>query len=178
MKKIILFCWLAGAIGMLSAQKVGYIDSEKIMAKIPEYQSSQQEIERVSEKWQKQLEEKYAAIEQLYQNYTAQEVLLPEDIKKEKQEEIFKAEREAKEFRESKFGYNGALFLLQESKVKPIQDKLMRAVAVVAKKKRYAFVFDKAGEVTWMYTDGGYDISDDVLEEMGYKEEAGSTGGK
>jgi outer membrane protein len=171
MKKLFALAIVLGtAMSMSFAQRVGYVNTEDIMEKIPEYQSAQSEIERVSQKWQKELEEKYAAIEQMYNEYQAQEVLLPEDIKQEKQEDIFQAEREAKEFREKKFGYTGELFSLQESKVKPIQDRVFRAVEAVSKRKKYDFVFDKAGEVTWLYTNAVYDLSEDVLTELGLLE--------
>jgi outer membrane protein len=139
------------------------------MDQIPEYQAAQDEIERISQKWQQDLEQKYQAIEQMYTDYQAQEVLLPEDVRKQKQEAIFQAEREAKEYREQKFGYSGELFTLQESKVKPIQDKVFRAVEKVSQQRRYDLVFDKAGEVTWVYTNATYDLSADVLSELGYK---------
>lgn len=172
MKKLLALAIVLGTTLSLSfAQRVGYVNTETIMEKIPEYQAAQSEIERVSQKWQKELEEKYSAIEQMYNEYQAQEVLLPEDIKQEKQEEIFQAEREAKEYREGKFGYNGELFSLQESKVKPIQDRVFRAVEAVSKRKKYDFVFDKAGEVTWLYTNAAFDISDGVLEELGLLED-------
>ncbi|TAE46792.1 MAG: OmpH family outer membrane protein [Bacteroidetes bacterium] len=168
MKKVfasVVFLALISASAL--AQKVGYVDSQVIMDKIPEYKASQDEIERISQKWQKELEDKYKAIEQMYTDYQAQEVLLPEDVRKERQDEIFQAEREAKEFREKKFGYNGELFALQDAKVKPIQDRVMRSVEQVAKRKRVDFVFDKAGEVTWMYTNSLYDLTNDVLEDLG-----------
>ena len=138
--------------GVAMAQKTGYVDSNYIMEQIPEYKTAQDEIERVSERWQQELEERYKVIEQMYNDYTAEEVLLPEEVRQERQEEIFQAEREAKEFREQKFGYDGELFRLQESKVKPIQEKVFRAVETVAVRKRFDMVFDKAGEVTWLYT--------------------------
>lgn len=153
------------------AQKLAYVDTNVIMDQIPEYKSAQDEVERISQQWQRDLEEKYKAIEQMYAEYQASEVLLPDDVKQEKQEEIFQAEREAKEYREKKFGYEGELFALQESKVQPIQDKVFRAVEVVAKRKRFDMVFDKAGEVTWLYTNALYDLSNDVLEELGYEVE-------
>lgn len=172
MKKLFALVIVLGtALSISYAQRIGYVNTEDIMEKIPEYQAAQSEIERVSQKWQKELEEKYSAIEQMYNEYQAQEVLLPEDIKQEKQEEIFQAEREAKEYREKKFGYSGELFALQESKVKPIQDRVFRAVEAVSKRKKYDFVFDKAGEVTWLYTNATYDLSDDVLSELGLLEE-------
>jgi outer membrane protein len=155
-------------VTMSFAQKMAYVDTKYIMDKIPEYKTAQDEIERVSEKWQQELEEKYQGIEQMYADYQAQEVLLPEDVRQEKQEEIFQSERDAKEFREQKFGYEGELFKLQESKVRPIQDKVFRSTETIAKQKRFDLVFDKAGEVTWMYTNATYDLSDDVLEELGY----------
>ena len=76
-----------------------------------------------------------------------------------------------REYREKKFGYNGELFTLQESKVKPIQDKVFRAVENVSKQRRFDLVFDKAGEVTWLYTNAIYDLSNDVLEELGFKQD-------
>ena len=150
-------------------QKIAYVNSAEIMDLIPEYGQVQDEIERVSEKWQQELEDKYKTIEKMYNDYTAEEVLLPEEIRRERQEEIFEAERQAKEYREQKFGYDGELFTLQESKVKPIQDKVFKAVETVAQRKRFDLVFDKAGEVTWLYTNATYDLTDDVLEELGIK---------
>jgi len=149
------------------AQKIAYVNTEEIMSQIDEYNSIQSEIDRISQSWQKELEDKYQEIEKLYKDFVANEVLWPKDVKDQKQEEIFQKEREAKEFREKKFGYNGELFQLQENRVKPLQDRVFRAVETVAKKKRFDFVFDKAGEVTWLYTNATYDLTQDVLEEMG-----------
>jgi outer membrane protein len=160
--------WLSSS---LMAQRFGYINSEEILDKIPEYQEAQQEIDEISAQWQEELEEKYQKIEQMYSEYQAQEVLLPEDVKKERQEAIFQAEREAKEYREKKFGYEGELFSLQDAKIQPIQDRLFKAVEATAKRKKINFIFDKAGEVTWLYTDASYDLKLDVFEELGIEEE-------
>ena len=154
-------------VGFVMAQKLAYVNSTYIMEQIPEYQSAQDEIERVSQKWQKDLEERYQAIEKMYNDYTAEEVLLPEEVRQERQEEIFQAEREAKEYREQKFGYDGELFKLQESKVRPVQDRVFKAVETVAVRRRFDMVFDKSGEVTWLYTNATYDLTDDVLAELG-----------
>jgi outer membrane protein len=167
MKRLFFSLLIATLALGAQAQKIGYVDSNVIMDKLPEYKAAQDEIERISQRWQQELEGKYKAIEQMYSDYQAQEVLLPEDVKRQRQEDIFQAEREAKEFREKKFGYNGELFTLQDSKVKPIQDRVMRAVETVAKRKRVDLVFDKAGEVTWMYTNSLYDLSNDVMAELG-----------
>ena len=169
MKKLFSLIWIfALASTFTFAQKVAYVDSDYIMEKIPEYKAAQDEVERISERWQQELETMYKEIETMYSDYQAQEVLLPEDVKQERQEEIFQSEREAKEYREKKFGYNGELFSLQESRVKPIQDKVFRAVEAIAKRRRFDMVYDKAGETTWLYTNAAYDLSDEVLEELGY----------
>ena len=167
MKRISLF-FTAILFLSLSAfsQKVAYVNTESILSKIPEYQNAQQEIERISQQWEAELEKKYAAIEKMYSDFVAQEVLLPEDVRQERQEAIFAAEREAKEYREKKFGYEGELFQQQETRMNPIQDKVFKAIEQVAKRKRYDFVFDKAGEVTWLYTNAIYDLTPSVLEEL------------
>ncbi|MEM8899501.1 MAG: OmpH family outer membrane protein [Bacteroidota bacterium] len=168
MKKwtLILALFFTG-ISLSYAQRIAYIDSEFIMDQIPEYQAAQDEIDRISQKWQEELEGKYRSIEQMYSEYTAGEVLMTEDTKRDKQEAIFAAEREAKEYREKKFGYSGELFELQESKVNPLQEKVFKAVETVAKRKKYDYVFDKSGEVTWLFTNSTYDLSQLVLEELG-----------
>lgn len=165
------FLLLAFSASFGQSQKLGYVDTEAILEKIPEYGVAQQEIERITEQWQKELEKKYSDIETLYANYQAQEVLLSEDVKRQRQDEIFAAERDAKEYREKKFGYNGELFQLQEAKVKPIQEKVFKAVEAIAERKRFSFIFDKAGEVTWLHLNSSFDITQDVLEELGVKEE-------
>ncbi|WNJ16488.1 OmpH family outer membrane protein [Pontibacter sp. G13] len=155
------------SVGAAMAQKVAYVDTKYIMEQIPDYQTAQEEVDRISQKWQQELEQMYQEIERLYREFQTQEVLLPEDVKRERQEEIFAKEREAKEFREKKFGYNGELFTLQDTKVRPIQDKVFKSIEAVAKRRRFDIVLDKAGEVTLVYTNAQYDLSDLVLEDMG-----------
>jgi len=171
MKRILSFALLGLLASVAFGQKIGYVNTEEILAKIPEYQEAQEDIENISQQWQQELETMYQEIEQMYEAYTAQEVLLPEDVRKERQEEIFDAEREAKEYREKKFGYNGELFTLQDAKIKPLQERVFRAVKTVAERRKINMIFDKAGEVTWLYTDANYDLGPDVLEELGIEED-------
>ena len=95
-------------------------------------------------------------------------MLLPEELKKKREEAIVKAEIDAKEMQKKRFGKDGDLFKKRQELVKPIQDKIFNAIEQVSQAKNYALVFDKAGGVTMMYADPKYDISDDILEEMGY----------
>lgn len=169
MKKYLLAIILSvSAFGFATAQKVGYVNSKEVMSKMDDYNTAQNDINATSQKWQQELEKMYKRIDEKYKEYQANEVIMPEDVRKDKQDEIFKMERDAKEYREKKFGYNGELFQLQESKIKPIQERVMKAVEVVAGKKRVDFIFDKAaGDVTWLYTNATFDLTAEVQKELG-----------
>lgn len=158
---------LLASIG--NAQKFGYVDTEYILSKIPEYASVKQEIDQMSQKWQKELEVMYADIERMYKDYQAEEVLLPEDIKKQRQEDILVAERKAKEYKEKKFGYNGELYKVQDDKIKPIQDKVYEAVEKVAQERRLDFILDKAANSGILYSNAAFDRTDDVIVKLGLK---------
>lgn len=153
------------------AQKSGYVNTQSILQLMPEYKTAQQEIDAASQKWQKELEEKYQKIETLYKKYQSEEVLLPDDIKKQRQDEILDAEREAKEFKQKKFGYDGELYKLQDEKVKPLQEKVYNAVETVAKEKKIDFVFDKAGNTGLLYTNALFDLTDLVIQKLGLQKQ-------
>lgn len=150
------------------AQKFAYIDSEYIMQNVPEYNDAQAQIDELSTEWQGEVEAKFKAIDKLYKDYQAESVLLPEEMKRKREDDIIKAEKEAKELQKKRFGKDGDLFKKRQELIKPIQDKVFSAIEQVAQAKNYAIIFDKSGSVTVMWADSKYDISDDVLDEMGY----------
>lgn len=170
MKKIFLSIAIL-IISFLSnyAQKYAYIDSEYIMENIPEYKDAQTELDNLSKEWQKEIEKKFIAIDNLYKAFQAESVLLPEDVKKKRENEIIALEKEAKDLQKKRFGKDGDLFKKRQDLVKPIQDKVYNAIEKRAQDKNYIFVFDKAGSLTIMYADAKYDLSDDILEDLGYK---------
>lgn len=150
------------------AQKFAYVDSDYILQNIPEYNDAQAQLDELSAQFQQEVEAKFTAIDKLYKDYQAESVLLPEEMKKKREEAIVKAEKDAKELQKKRFGKDGDLFKKRQELVKPIQDKIFNAIEQVSQAKNYALVFDKAGGVSMMYADPKYDISDDILEEMGY----------
>lgn len=170
MKKIILSIALtaATALGAL-AQKFAYVDTEYILANIPEYKQAQSELDKTSVNWQKEIETKYAEIDKLYKAYQAEQILLTEEMKKKRETEIVGKEKEAKELQKQKFGVDGELFKKRQELVKPIQDKVYNAVKELAEKTGYAVIFDKSSELTMLYTNAKYDKSDEILESLGYK---------
>lgn len=152
----------------VSAQKYAYIDSDYILNNVPEYQDAQNQMDELSEKWQKEIEGKFLDIDNLYKKYQADVVLLPADMKKKREEEIINMEKEVKAYQQEKFGQNGELFQKRQELIKPLQDKIYNAIEEIATTKNYAFIFDKASGATVMYANPKFDISDDVLDELGY----------
>jgi outer membrane protein len=168
MKKLcfitLLFFFAGSAV---SAQKLGYVDIKSILESMDEYKAVKTKIDQLSAKWQKELEEKYASIEKMYSDFAAEEVLLPEETKKQRKDAIFEAERLAKEFKKEKFGYDGELYKLQDSEIQPIQDRVYEAVEKVAQEKKLDFIFDKSANTGLIYTNGLFDRTDDVLAKLG-----------
>ena len=151
------------------AQKYACVDTEYILSNVPEYKQAQKELEEVSVQWQKEVEVKFQAVDRLYKAFQAEAVILPADLKAQKENEIIAAEKEAKNLQKQRFGNDGDLAKKRSELVKPIQDRIYNAIEKVAQEKNYFVVFDKAGGATILYVDNKTDISDLVLAELGYK---------
>lgn len=149
------------------AQKYAYVDTEYILENIPEYKDAQNQMDELSEEYQAEIEDKYAEINKMHQDFQAEAVLMPEDIKKKKEQELIDKRAEVRELQKQRFGKDGDLFLKREELVKPIQEKIYNAIEEIATDKNYAFVFDKAGSLTILYVNAKFDISDDVLDAVG-----------
>lgn len=158
---VLLICDLA------NAQKFGYIDSEYILKKMPEYQKALKELDKLSTKWQKEIEDKHTEVIKLREDYKAEEVLLTEEMRKERLQEIDEKEKDLKDYQKKIFGFDGLIFLKRTELIKPVQDKLYEAVEKIAKAKRVQVMFDKSGELVMIYTNPIHDYTDYVLEELG-----------
>jgi len=166
-RTIVVLCAFLFGLNFVFAQKFGYIDSEFILSKMPEYAKAQNEIETFSAAWQKEIEEMQRKVDGLYSIYQAEQVLLTEEMKQERQAEIKKKETELKDYQKKVFGFGGLFFLKKQELIKPLQDKVFDAVSKVSKANRLAIVFDKAAELVMIYTDPRHDYTDFVLEELG-----------
>jgi len=134
---------------------------------MPEYKKAQEEINQLSEAWEKEIQDMSKKIEAMYSAYQAEQVLLTDEMKKERSDAIQKKEVELKEYQKKVFGFGGLFFLKKQELIKPIQDKVWDAVDKVAKQNTLAILFDKSGELVMIYTDPRYDYTDFVLEELG-----------
>ncbi|MDO7853921.1 OmpH family outer membrane protein [Hymenobacter convexus] len=155
------------AVPNAQAQKFGWVDSEFIMGKMPEYAKAKTELDALSDTWQKEIEAQKKDLDKLYRTYQAEEVVLTEAMKKKRQDEILKKEQDIKAYQNKQFGYEGQLFKKRQELNKPVQDKVFEACEKVAKKKSLAVLFDKSGDLTMLYTNPAHDYTEFVLEELG-----------
>ena len=170
MKKYI-FLNLLLLIGLgASAQKFAYVDTEYILKHLPDYKSSLSQIDGMSQQFQKQVDDSFVEIDKMYKSYQADQVLLTDEMRKRRENDIIEKEKKAKELQRLKFGPDGDLFQLRTKLLKPIQEKISKIIVETAKSKFIDFVFDKSSESTMMiYASSTYDISNDVISRLGFK---------
>jgi outer membrane protein len=170
MKKIILTVVVVLSLVVVSsAQKFGFIDTEYIMENIPAYTAAQEQLNQLSSQYQKELESMHAEVEQMYQDFQAESVLLSDDMKRKREDVIITKEKDYKTLQRKYFGPSGDLFKKRQGLVKPVQDDIFNAVQEIATDGSYAVIFDKAGGASLFFTNPRYDLSDQVLQKLGYK---------
>jgi outer membrane protein len=168
-KTILVLTGLLACFAMVDAQKYAFVDTDYILNNIPAYKAAKEQLDKISQDWQKEVEAKYAEIDLMYKEYQAERVLLSEDMRKKKEEAIVNKEKDTKELQKSYFGQNGALFKKRQELIQPIQDEIYKAVKDLATEGGYAVIFDTSSGPTMIYTNPRYDISDEVLQKLGYK---------
>jgi len=166
---VVLFVGLLSLTQVAVAQKYGYVDTQYILESVPEYGTAQEELNKLSEQWQKEIEEKFGLVDKKQREFETEAILLPEEIKKQRQKEIDELRLGAMELQKQRFGVGGDLFKKREELIKPIQDRIFEAIQQVAVERQYSFVFDKANQSNLLYADPKFDISDAVLQKMGIK---------
>ncbi len=158
---------LLGASPAYAQQKLGYVDSEYILEQLPEYATVQQQIDRTAQEWQQEIENSRDEVAELFREYQARELLYTNEERQRQRDEIIRAEEDIEQLRVQYFGPEGRLFQEQERLVRPIQESVLEAIEAVAARDGYDYVFDKGGDYIFMYVRDQFDLSDDVLEELG-----------
>ena len=162
MKKLIIIAAVLLATIQTQAQRYCVIDSKYILENVPEYKQAQTKLDEASSLWQKEIDAKLQDVDRMYKAYQAEQVMLSEEMKKQREEEIMNKEKEVREMQRQKFGPEGALFKKREELVKPIQDKVYAAIQKFAEDKGYEFVFDKGSASGMLYADKRNDKTEDV----------------
>jgi outer membrane protein len=169
MKKIILLIFLTFTAFSTFAQRFAFVDSDYILKHIPEYAAAQKQLTALSDQWQKEVDAKSQEIERMYKAYDADKVLMTADMKKRREAEIADKEKAVKDFQRQKFGPDGELAKKSDALIKPIQDRMNKAIQAVAESDDLDVVFDKNSEVLMLYYNPRYDKSADVITRLGLK---------
>jgi len=164
---------MAGIFMLISfctqAQRYAVIDSKYILDKMPEYTASQKKLDQFSEMWQQEIDSKQAILDKMYKDYDAEQVMLSDDLKKKREDELFNTEKEVRDLQKKRFGFEGDLFKKRQELIKPIQDRVYTAVQKLAVEKQYDFILDKSEGITVIFADPKLDKSEDVLKHLGIK---------
>ena len=150
------------------AQKFAYVDTDYILAKIPEYNQAQDKLDNYSKGWQEEIEITMQKIEKMYRSYQSEQILLTEEMKSARENLIFAEEKKVQDLQIKYFGPEGMLFSKRQVLIKPIQDKIYDAIQQVATNNKYSVIFDSSSDLIMLYTNNNLDKSDKVLEIMGY----------
>ncbi len=169
MKQIIitLFVAMAATFGA-SAQKFALVDMEYILRNVPAYEMANEQLNQVSLRWEKEVNEVTKEAETMYKNYQADMVFLTDDQKKKREEEIVAKEKEATDMRYKYFGPEGELYKKRQSLMKPIQEDVYNAVKAVAEEKGYQAIFDRASSQSIVFASPRIDVSNEVLAKLVY----------
>ncbi len=166
---VIFALLLMGSFQTGLSQRFAYVDSEYILTNIPEYNAAQEQLDKLAEEWQKEIEARYEEVEALYRKFQQDRVLMSEEMQRKREEEIVSREAAAAELQRKYFGPTGELFQSQEELIRPIQDRVYNAVVEMANENNYAVIFDTADSPAMLYTNPRNDMSDEILRKLGYR---------
>ena len=169
MKKTVLILIAVVAMAMsANAQKFALVDMEYILKNIPSYEMANEQLNQVSLRWEKEVENLVKEAETMYKNFQSDMVFLTDDQKKTREQEIVSKEKEASDLRYKYFGPQGELFKKRESLIKPIQDDVYEAIKKVSEERGYQAIFDRASSQSIVFASPRIDVSNLVLEKLGY----------
>jgi outer membrane protein len=165
---LLIVCCLA-AVTPAQAQRYGIVDTKYILDKMPEYKDAQKKLDGFSEQWQKEIDDKQAALDKMYKDFEAEQVMLSDELKKKREDELFNKEKELRDLQRKRFGFEGDLFKKRQELVKPIQDRVYNAIQKLAVNRQYDFILDKSEGITVIFADPKLDRSEDILRDLGVK---------
>ena len=149
-----------------NAQRIAYVDVNTILESISDYQSAQQELDKLASSWRQEIAQEYDKIKGLYNRYQAEQVLLSDEARKQREDEIMEKEKEVRDLQKNKFGPEGELFKRRQELVRPIQDKVFAAIEEYANERGYDFIFDKSGSTGMIFSNPQYDKTSDIMDKL------------
>ena len=136
---------------------------------MPEYKTAQTQLDDIAKKWQKEIDDMQQELDKMYKNYDAEQVMLSDDLKKKREDQLFMKEKAVRDLQRQHFGFEGDLFKKRQELIQPIQNRVYNAVQKLAVARGYDFILDKSEGITVIFADPKLEKSDDVLKELGIK---------
>lgn len=160
-------CTLCLVFFKANAQRYAVVDTKYILSKLPQYKTAEEQLRKMSNKWQKEIDSVQSQSDSLLKNYESEQYMLTDELKKKRQTEIYNKEKEVRDLQKHYFGYEGELFRQRQILIRPIQDKIYGAAQRMALTKGYDFILDKSEGITIIFADPKLNRSDDILQELG-----------
>jgi outer membrane protein len=151
------------------AQKYAIIDTKYILDKMPDYKTAQTQLDNIAKVWQKEIDDMQQELDKMYKTYDAEQVMLTDELKKKREDQLFVKEKTVRDLQRQHFGFEGDLFKKRQELIQPIQNKVYNAVQKLAVQRGYDFILDKSEGITVIFADPKLEKSDDVLRELGIK---------
>ncbi len=150
----------------LGQVKIGYVSTDGIMKQLPDAQDAQKQLDAFVVQWQGELNKLQQDWQKKFDDYDKRKLIMTEQRRAEAERELRELDQRMAEFRNKKFGQNGELFTKQNELMKPVQDRVFKAIQDVALEESYDYVFDKSGEILLMYANSKYDLTPKVLSKL------------
>jgi len=167
MKKIILIALALLKFGLVSYAQMAFVDTKYILNKMPDYRDSLKKINQISVIWQKEIDDKQVIVDKMHEDFERDEVMLSDDLKKKRADDLFYHEKEVRDLQRSRFGYEGDLVKKRQELLKPLEDSVNNAIQKTATRMAFKIILDKSQGITVIYTATKLDITGEVLKDMG-----------
>ena len=167
--RIVLFFLAFAAftsLNSLKAQRIAIVDITRVLEQLPDYKEAQKQLDDIAAQWRQEISIEYDQIKAMYNKYQAEQVLLTEDARKQKETEITEREKQARELQREKFGPEGALFRKRQDLVQPIQERVYASIKTYAEDRGFDFIFDKGGTSGLIFSNTEYDKTEDIIRSL------------
>jgi outer membrane protein len=161
--------------GVAQNQRIGFVDTDQILSRMPEYAGIKQQLDQQVTVWQEELETLEEELKELTEEFQAREILYTEEVKEAKQNEINALQAKVNQFLQQKFSPEGDYFRIQKERLQPLQRTVFDAIRAVAEQDGYDLVFDRSQNIGLLYGDNRWDLTPRVLEELGIQEDSPDT---
>lgn len=150
----------------ISAQRIAVVDINQVLESLDDYKQAQRDLDKQAATWRAEIAQEYDVIKSMYNKYQAEQVLLSDEVRKQREEEIVNKEKSVREMQKQRFGPEGALFKRRQALVQPIQDRVYSAIEDYADSKEFDIILDKGSAAGLLFVKSSFDKTEDILDRV------------